>query len=337
MSNLDNTVGMIRDQHRTRVFAMEQRKRADLALGAFLRTQLGWRRIPDDLDAKAKKELEKANNLAKAQAEAVIDTAEKIVKENTKPADKRKEIDTDVDGFTELGFIAMAAIESRMPFTNIEAGALKSMEKLAKSLPVWADFGEPIKGFGAASLAVIIGESGNLANYEKPGMLWKRFGVAPFQGNDGKHHLPSAFKKGDLTKAEWSVVGYAKSRRSRLYVIAESLLKAQSEYRELFLARLADEHRKAELACIIPATSTASTVESWANRNLPPLTLVKKIDPDLHISAAHMNARSRVYVEKRLLKNLWRAWRRLERLPYQDEWTDPVEIAVAVERELEAA
>jgi hypothetical protein len=340
MSDLYAKVGLIRDAHRTRIFGMEQRKRADLSLGAFLRMQLGWRRIPEGLDKKEIKAMEKANDAAKASAGAIIDMAEKIVRENEKSEEKRKEVDTDIEGFTELGFIAIAAVQSRMPFAKIEADALKTMEKTAKSLPVWSDFAEPISGFGAASLAVIIGEAGNLSNYSNPGKLWKRFGVAPFTGNDGRDHLPSSFRgkkfqKADLTKAEWSVIGYSPSRRSRLFMIADAMLKKQSVYRELFLQRLAFEHRKAELACIVPATTTAATVESWANRNLPPLTLVKKIDPELHKSAGHMTALARVKMEKQLLKDLWRAWRRLERLPYRDEWSDPVEFAA--ERELIAA
>ena len=39
---MQDTIELIRYHHRTRNFAMEQRKRANLSLLSFLRIQLGW-------------------------------------------------------------------------------------------------------------------------------------------------------------------------------------------------------------------------------------------------------------------------------------------------------
>src|SRR5690606_14938193 len=48
MPNLDPIVRAIRAEHRKRNFAMESRKRSDLALGAYLRLQLDWRKPPSE-------------------------------------------------------------------------------------------------------------------------------------------------------------------------------------------------------------------------------------------------------------------------------------------------
>lgn len=290
-----DTLDKIRYWHRQRVFAMDQRKRSDLALGSFLRLQLGWTR---DGDAEA-------NDSAMERAAAIIDTAERLTKEQSKSLEKRKPVSglDDVD-FVEWQDLAVASIIARSPFADLEAKATKQMEKLAETLPIWSEFGEPIKGFGARSLAVVLAETGDLSNYANPGKVWKRMGLAVMDG----------VRQGGLRKnaaaEEWIAHGYSAKRRSQMYVIGDTLIKNQSEYRELYLERLAIEHAKAIADGLIPATSTKATVESWEARGLPPLTKVSKIDPAKHRGAGHMAHRAQRYMEKRLLRNLWQAWRK---------------------------
>jgi hypothetical protein len=69
--------------------------------------------------------------------------------------------------------------------------------------------------------------------------------------------------------------GYSPRRRSTIWVVSDSLLKKPNEYKELY------DWRKAEQA------------EKWPER--------KK---------GHLHNDARRYVGKRLLKHLWRAWRR---------------------------
>ena len=102
--------------------------------------------------------------------------------------------------------------------------------------------------------------------------------------------------------------GYSPERRSIMWNIGASLIKQQGPWRDLYLARLATEHQKALDEGLIPATSTKATVDSWAKRGLPELTKVTKITA-AHRSAGHMNNRAQRYIEKRLLRDLWRAWR----------------------------
>lgn len=342
MSDLEDVVAGLRSQHRQRNFAMETQKRSMLSLGAYLRLQLGWRRPVEGKDAErlgmdkaAIARLINVNKQAVTDAAAIIEAAESFcameARELTrlerseakrKPYEPRPIVYPTVHAFDHLGAVAIASVKAWQPMTDIRSKSEKTMTGLARQLPVWAEFGEPITGFGEISFAVIVAEAGNLSMYSNPGKLWKRMGLAPHVGNDGKDHLPSSFRAGDLTAAEWVRLGYSRARRSRMYMVADSLLKQQSEYRDLYLERKAYEHRKAEGAGLIPATEAKATVDGWAENGLPPLALVKKIDPSVHASAGHLNAKARVYVEKRLLKNLWRTWRRLEGLPYEE----PVEI-----------
>ena len=62
---------------------------------------------------------------------------------------------------------------------------------------------------------------------------------------------------------------------------------------------------------MIPATTTAATVKSWAALGLN-LEKVSKINPKIHRSAGHMNSRALRVMEKRILKDLREAWIHLQ-------------------------
>lgn len=199
----------LRGLHRNRCFAMERRKSADLALGAYLRMQLGWSRLLTD---QARKKIEaKAARIAKS------------------PAD------------SEFVDIVMANRVATKAYRDIEKTCLKQMEKLARELPVWASFGKAVRGFGAGSLAVIIAEAGDLFNYPKKGHLWKRMGLAVIDGV-----RQGGLKKGASADA-WIEHGYNASRRSRVWNIGDSLIKGNrgGKYRTLYLKHKAIERERA--------------------------------------------------------------------------------------------
>jgi len=109
----------------------------------------------------------------------------------------------------------------------------KEMLALVKTLPVASWVAEPNQaGFGLMSLAVIIGETGDLNNYPNPAKVWKRLGCAPF--TKGEETLMGASwksragnKKGlqKLTAEDWTNFGYPPRRRSVSYIIGENLIK----------------------------------------------------------------------------------------------------------------
>lgn len=234
-----DTIARIRYWHRQRCFAMEQRKRLDLALGSFLRLMLGWRKDLPDAERKAIAE----------RAAALIDDA----------------------AGSEWETVIAASTATSAPFDAIESRAVKEMSALAVSLPAWPAFGDAVRGFGPASLAVIVAEAGDLSLYANPGKLWKRMGLAVMgdvrQGGLGAN----------ASKEAWIAHGYNRQRRSRMWNIGDALIKGNrdGEYRTVYLQR-----KEYELAR----------------------------DPEMKPIKAHRRAQR--YMEKRLLRNLWSAWRR---------------------------
>lgn len=171
--------------------------------------------------------------------------------------------------------------------------AEKEMVKLAKSLPVWS-WAEGVRGFGAKSLARIIGESGDLNLYANPAKLWKRFGLAPFKGK-----MCSTWRrKGGLHAAEWSEIGYNPRRRSVVWNVGECLVKQNQggAYRKKYDAEKA---KKVALAS-----------EDW-----------KLIRCHNH---------GKLMAEKLLILDLWKAWRGIgdRRIDADSRSAEPVALPV---------
>lgn len=99
---------------------------------------------------------------------------------------------------------------------------------LVGKLPVAAWVKQPTqRGFGLLSLAIVVGECGDLSNYANPAKLWKRLGCAPISSN-GTTAMGATWrrgKEGKLSKLEWEAAGYCPRRRSIMYVIGENLMK----------------------------------------------------------------------------------------------------------------
>lgn len=278
--DLESLCAEIRTWHRQRVYAMEQRKRADLALGSFMRLMLGWSRdLPSD-EAKAIRD----------RVQALLSLGDKIAREEAKPAEKQRWVAGSMDGdFLIWRDVIMASIAARTPFDMIENNALKHMKALARTLPVWAEFGAGVRGFGEASLAVIVAEAGNLSAYPKKGHLWKRFGLAVIDGT----------RQGGLPKSaradEWIEHGISRRRRACMWVIGDAMIRAVGgPYRTVYLDRKAFERGKAEAAGLTVAPSASIPKASAAE----------------FMSDGHVHNRAQRYMEKRLLRDLWQAWNR---------------------------
>ena len=193
-----------------------------------------------------------------------------------KPENERKEIEAKAAEIIaacegEFAEVIAASHKAREPFDMIEKSQTKDMIALAEQLPIYAEFCKPIRGFGALGLAIIIGEAGDLSKYPKVGHLWKRMGVG----------LVDGVRQGGLDKSaskdDWIKHGYNRERRSKMWTIGDSLLKGNrdGEYRQAYLQR-----KEYEIAR----------------------------DPEIKKIVAHRRAQR--YMEKRLLKKLWQAWRR---------------------------
>lgn len=169
-------------------------------------------------------------------------------------------------------------------FNDLKKAIEKEMVKLTKKLPVsaWVEKPEQ-RGFGHLFLAIIVGECGDLFNYETPAKVWRRMGCAPwtFDAGDGPKTLMGATwrsgKYGKLPASEWEAYGYSPRRRSITYLIGESIVKQNDTgpYRKHY-----DE------------------VKPQIKANNPTY-------PDLR---CHRHAM--LLATKQLLKNLWMEWHR---------------------------
>lgn len=158
---------------------------------------------------------------------------------------------------------------------------LKTMLEHVKALPpAVLAFTDAARGFGRASLAQIVAEAGDLGTYANPSRLWQRMGCG--LSKDGTSN----------TRYE----GRSPRRRAVMAVIGGNFLKAGGEYRDLYDVRKAYEQTKP--SCGKPIKKPDGT----------PGGLCK--DPNAECcKAGHIHNRTLRWVEKRLLRNLWRAWR----------------------------
>jgi len=161
--------------------------------------------------------------------------------------------------------------------------------KAASTLPV-ALWVESIKGLGikGVGLGQIVGEAGDLSKYPTKATLWKRMGVAVF---DGERQRKTKDK--ELAK----LYGYSPKRRSILFGLGESMIKAQGTYAPVYYREKA---RQIEM------------------------------HPDLlekEGGKGHISNRARRYMEKMMLRDLWQVWtgrKPIDYVPHGDAWEDPM-------------
>lgn len=175
----------------------------------------------------------------------------------------------------------------------------RQMTKLAgkHEMAPWA---KAIRGFGHAGLAKVIAECGEVGSYRGPACVWKRMGLAVINGGR-QRRMPGA---------EALEHGYNAERRSVMWNVGGAVIGGMGRgprplvgedievredltaYQKLFVKRLRIEaERDPEAHAREPVTNkeTGVTKESFS---------------------AHAANRAKRYVEKRLLRDLWIAWRR---------------------------
>lgn len=194
---------------RARVAALKMRIRVDNGIGSFVASQLGDNASLDDAERQKLRKVAdelvacvwKGKPLKHPEHEAVI--------------------------AANLGMIEAAGIGSRAFQSQIDLFE-KQMESLVKQLPLAAWLEQPEqRGIGLVSVAKIIGECGDLADYRNPSCVWKRMGCAPYQGK-----MPSTWRSGKEGKAsaeDWVAMGYNPRRRSLMYVIGEGIVKQNGD------------------------------------------------------------------------------------------------------------
>lgn len=181
--------------------------------------------------------------------------------------------------------VALPLLQARALVSDRKSAVEKDLRQLARKLPVWT-WVEQVRGLGDLGLALIVGEAGDLSNYANPAKLWKRMGLAVIGGQRQRRVA------GDPALAIEH--GYCPRRRSLMWNLGESMVKTGDAYRQLYLERKEYECRAAieRGLTVLPAAK------------------IPKADAARYISKGHVHNRARRYMEKRLLKDLWAAWRK---------------------------
>lgn len=197
-------------------------------------------------------------------------------------------------------------IEAQKPLDAAINAVTKEMVAIAKTLPVYA-WVKDVKYFGDVSFATIVGECGDMGSYKSVSAVWKRLGLAVIagnrQGNPGKN----------ATAEDWTLHGYNKQRRSTSYVASEQIIGGMGKYRPLF-----GEDTEANDDLTYYQKVFVRRVRYEAER-LPHVdkktgetVAVKCSDKGKESYTKHAARRAHRYTEKRLLRNLYLAWRRAE-------------------------
>lgn len=177
---------------------------------------------------------------------------------------------------------------------NMVRLARKAEEKVlkvyAEQLPVWPGFMQFIAGCGSLTLGQIIGEAGDLSKYSGPAKLWKRMGLALIGGERQRK-----CRDKEIAAAH----GYNPRRRALMFIVGDNLIKLnKGEYRAIYDAEKKRQIEKAHAEGL--KVAPAAKIPKWSTAE--------------YRSEKHIHLRAKRYMEKRLLRNLWRAWRDLPRI-----------------------
>ena len=240
----------LRELQSNRVVAVRMCLRIENAFAAMVRRAMGFRTdLPDKERAKIRK---RASALMSAMKSGGA-------------------IKADAPIAKALSAMFIATTESLKPYEAYREALERDMRTLVESLPAY-DWIKTIRGAGSLGLAIIVGESGDLSNYPNHRHLWKRLGLAP----------PEAYRKPTLDGDTKLLV--PRRRRSSIWTIADSLLKASGEYADIYKARKqyeVDRHPE------------------FAGKDTG--------DGKLHVKM-HCHRRAARFTEKLFIRDLWMAW-----------------------------
>lgn len=194
----------------------------------------------------------------------------------------------DGDGDAALVDVVVSNAAAVATFEDYQKAQEKALAKLVKALPVY-EWATGVRGLGDVSLGVIVGEAGDIGRFSNPAKLWKRMGVGLV--GDNRQGNPGA----NASAEDWIAHSYNKKRRSVMWNIGVSLLRSQSgeqpgPYRIVYDAKKADYSERVEATADLPAK------------------IGNRLNPEKWTPGRAHNAAQR-YMEKRLLRNLWQAWR----------------------------
>jgi hypothetical protein len=244
---------------RRRRFLIRSSNRQTNSAGGYVRNILGWRM-----------------DLPEKERAAIVKAASKAIKETKgwEPGLPHPSLTQDD------AMLIKHTLDRAEPDQEYRAKIESRMKKLARQLPAYS-WAEPIKGFGDLALAIVVGEAGDLSNYETKERLWKRLGLAVIDGIRQQRRT---------NVDEAAAHGYSPKRRAEIYsAVSESLLKWQ---------RSAADPETGE-----PGKAKGYYGEIYGKRR----DHTAVTHPDWTKKHSHNDAMR--IMTKELLADLWREWR----------------------------
>jgi hypothetical protein len=252
-------------------------------ISALVRREMGWGQ--EGADAKEIKE--KAAAFVKAFMSVSPPKPPKLDKSGNpiKPSKPRKSDKPLPYSPSEFLLYDLICAKEQMEISwRAERTIVLRMEKLAQKLPAYA-FAKSVAGFGDLGFAVLVGEAGDLAKYQTSGnsrgyeKLWKRLGLAPYQGMAYSNWKKPKARPRALTENEWIEAGYAPRRRAEVFAVIEDSLFRHQSWRKGPYYAIYEKRRE----------RTAETHPDW--------------------SKGHSHGDAKRIMVKCLMADLWKEWR----------------------------
>jgi hypothetical protein len=215
-SDLSSTVRTIVNLQRERVFYIRAQQRLDRMTESFIAQRLGFQARNDA----------KWDDADKRSAKALFAEAKKI-RVGVERGETRVVVPQgrSADVIADCSMPILTFAQARETIDEKRAEVEARMVALAKTLPVYP-WVESVKGVTAKGLAIVVGEAGDLADYPKKGHLWKRLGLAVFDGQR-QGSVPKGVT-GDDRKEAWKARGYKPARRAETYAMFDdTMLRSQ--------------------------------------------------------------------------------------------------------------
>lgn len=166
-------------------------------------------------------------------------------------------------------------LDAMLPLEDAIDAQAKTIARLAKQLPV-ADWAKGVAGLSERFLGLIVGECGApVGEFRNPSCVWKRMGMAVIDGGRQRKVV------GDAAVEH----GYVARRRALMWNIGESIIKQQVRKHE---------------------DGTRCAIGELGQVYIDRRAYLEARDGE-DVKRVHTNAKR--YMEKRLLRQLWQAWR----------------------------
>lgn len=239
-------------------------------------------------------------NLPEGDREALVSRAAKITdaalrapvaKEASEPIIRALAADVEI---VKLGIA---------PYRNHRTRIEEEMTAMAAGLPA-AAFVDQTPGLSTKGLAIIVGEAGDLSSerYEHAGRmcgydavdpLWKRLGLAPYNGFAASSwRVPSRHTGAALTADEWTGLGYKPTRRAEIFAFLEdNFLNAQIVSKAKSGTPYGAPKTRYGAVYVARRERTGETHPDW--------------------SPAHAKQDATRVMAKHVIRDLWRAWNSL--------------------------